>query len=399
MAANDIRAGRAYVEVYSKDNTMPGMRAIFNRLGSMSGAVARIGSMAVSALTSGAAAMSVYKAIEAGSSVKDMADRTGLAYNAVQELSYAAKQTGTDIASLETGIKLMQKAIAEGEKSISALGLSADDLRRMTPDQQFAAIAEAISRLGTPAERTKAAMDVFGKSGAELIPLLSEGAAGLDRMRQRARELGLVMSDEAVERSEALGDSIQELKDRFNALQVNVGSALLPFVEQLAAGLAEVAPHLQRFAEAIGYIADGLSDVVPSIQDSIASLLEMIADIEFSVDVAGYSASVKPFDDMRDKAKEYRDNAETTRKTARAEADERARERANRARRGAAGSLLGAGGHNALVNGFGGQALNAAMSAQNVAAKQLEEQKKANDELKRIEAAVKSNKPIGFNFG
>lgn len=343
MAANDIRAGRAYVEVYSKDNTMPGMRAIFNRLGSMSGAIARIGAMASGALTTGVAAAAVYKTIAHASSVKDIADRTGLGLEAVQELSYAAKMSATDMESLETGIKQMQKAIVGGSKSLERLGLSAAELQGLSPDAQFARIADAVSQLSNPAEKTAIAIEIFGKAGTQLIPMLDLGAAGLEKMRNRARELGLVMTSEDILKADELSDALDELGMRWDALVRQVGTAFIPAINEIADRIADITPPLVAAAKAVAFFIDGISDLTPSIQDMIADLLETIADIEFRFSVGGYSASGKPFEGMRDTAKEYRDNAETLRKTARADSDARHLERINRARRDAGETLAVAG--------------------------------------------------------
>lgn len=285
MGANEVRAGRAYVEAYTKDSTGKGLEAIFGKFTAFGKRLAAIGGLAIGGITTSVPALAVMKAVERGSAVKDASDRTGLAYSAIQELGYAAGQTATDMGELESGIKLMQKTIGTGGKEVEqlfkSLGLDFGRIQAMSPDQQFMQIAGAISQIGDPAQRVTVAMKIFGRSGQSLIPLLNEGAVGIERMRARARELGLVMSDADVEAAEALGDRVAELRMQFDAMQSKIGIALLPAAEALIEKLQEIAPLIQQFATDLGHVIVGLDQVQPSSQETLGGWLKAIGLDEF----------------------------------------------------------------------------------------------------------------------
>lgn len=267
--AKEVRAGGAYVEVSTKDNTASGLASISRKLASWGTSITRIDGAAVSA-ASGAAVASVFRAVNRGSEVKDMADRTGLSTDAVQELGYAAAQTATDLGELEGGIKLMQKNVSAGGKELEEvfgkIGLNVDEMRRLNPDQQFMKIAEAMSQIPNQGQRVEFAMKIFGRSGAALVPLLSEGAAGIERMRARARELGLVMSNEAVVAAEEMGDRIAEARAQFDAVSVKIGVALLPALTSLLDILDDATPAINEFARAIAEISTGRDQILPGSQ-------------------------------------------------------------------------------------------------------------------------------------
>ena len=85
----------------------------------------------------------------------------------------------------------MQKFLveaAQGSKgagdTLSKLGLRLSDLGRLSPDQQFELLADRISKIQDPAIRAATAMEVFGKTGTSLLPLMQDGAKGIEALKQ-----------------------------------------------------------------------------------------------------------------------------------------------------------------------------------------------------------------------
>lgn len=233
MAASEVRAGRAYVEVYTKDSTSTGLSAVKAKLGSFAASVAKVGGIAVSAAAAGISA-AVMKTIGTGAGIQDIADRYQIGTTAVQQLSYAAQQSGADLNTLIVGIRNMQKGLGGGllADELKQIGLSAADLQGMAPEKQFAIIAEAIGGIYDPAQKTALAMKIFGKSGADLIPLLKAGEGGVKSLTEEFDSLGITMSEEAVREAAQLDDQLQKLGAQFNALIVAIGIKFLPLLKE-----------------------------------------------------------------------------------------------------------------------------------------------------------------------
>jgi len=232
MGAGEVRAGKAFVEVYTKDSTKGGLDGIKAKLGAFGSQVAKIGGIAVTAATAAITA-SVMKAVSTGANIQDLADRYAIGTTAIQQLSYAAKMSGTDINTLIVGIKNMQKGLGNGTigDELKKLGLSMSQLQGLAPERQFALIGDAIGRIADPAERTAMAMKLFGKSGTELIPLLGK----VDELTGKFDKLGATMSEEAVKQAAELDDELETLGVQFDALVVSVGTKLIPAVIRLVA--------------------------------------------------------------------------------------------------------------------------------------------------------------------
>lgn len=170
-----------------------------------------------------------------GDSMAKASQRTGVGVERLSELAYAAEQSGADLGTLETGLRRMQKTIAEAaagsqsaEEALAKLGLSIEQLAGLSPDQQFMLIADRLAKLADPTERAAAAMELFGRSGTQLLPLVADGAAGIEALAERARQLGLVMATEDARAAVVFGDLVSDLWKTVKMGVFVIGSALAP---------------------------------------------------------------------------------------------------------------------------------------------------------------------------
>ena len=188
----------------------------------------------------GALVAAVKGAIDYGDEIGKAADKAGIAAGAMSELAYAAKQSDIDIGSLSTALKAMQVALAGGGQAFKAVGVDVEKLRAMQPDQQFEIIAEAISRIKDPAQRAQAAVQGFGRAGADLLPLLTQGAAGVRALRDEAKQIGAALSDQDVQRLQGADDAIKKMKGSVGGLANAFTALLAPAIAASADGLRRV---------------------------------------------------------------------------------------------------------------------------------------------------------------
>lgn len=237
--ASEIRAGRAFVEIAAKDKGFAaGLDKAAKRLKAFGKTVTMIGG-AVTAFAGagfGVLGAALKSFAESGSSLNDMAARTGASVEALSALGYAAKQTGVEITDVEAGMRKAQKTISDAArggdqaaKALAQLGLTAADLAGLSPDEQFERIMQALAGIPDPANRTAAAMAVLGKSGAKLIPL----AADMEKLTAEAKALGLVMSTADAKAADDLGHAWDRLTATGGALKNTIGAALAPALMKL----------------------------------------------------------------------------------------------------------------------------------------------------------------------
>jgi len=258
-SASGIKAGRAYVELGVNDRLTKGLRAAQARLQAFGGAVRNIGLGMVGAATAAVAplAASVKLFSDVGDSVAKAATRTGMSTEAMSELGFAAEQSGADMATLEKGVRIMQRTMVEAangttvaQDAFDALGISVQSLEGLSPDEQFAAIADRIKAIDDPARRTAAAMDIFGRAGAQLIPMLAEGASGIEALRQEARDFGISIAGKDAKAAEILNDTFNRLSKSIRGIWLNIGAALAPAVTDLTQRMARIAAATSKWIAA-----------------------------------------------------------------------------------------------------------------------------------------------------
>lgn len=168
---------------------------------------------------------------DAGSELADLSARTGASVESLSLLKFAAEQTGADMDVVEGGIKkldnVMADAIAGNEaaaKSFKTIGLDARTLLDMPLNERLIAIASGLDKIENPSLRGAAAVDLLGKSGRELIPMLKE----LEPLQSRASELGLGWTTEDAALADAVGDRMDEIQAVFGRIVGIVIAELAP---------------------------------------------------------------------------------------------------------------------------------------------------------------------------
>ena len=261
MATNTrgIRAGRAFVELGVSDKLSAGLRRAQKRLKAFGDGVRAVGTRLAAIGAAGLAllAASVRSFAKAGDTLDKMSNRTGVSVEALSELGFAAEQSGADLQTLEAGVRVMQRTLNDAERGLATakdamaeLGLSADALRGLSPEQQFKTLAEALSRIEDPSKRAAVAMQIFGRAGTRLLPLIEGGADGIEALQEQARSLGLTISTEAAAEAALLTDTLNILWRTVRQGVFVVGSALAPAVTRLAEATSRVVVSVTAWIKA-----------------------------------------------------------------------------------------------------------------------------------------------------
>lgn len=202
---------------------------------------------------------------------------TGIAIAKVQELQFVAGQADVEFGSLTTGIAKLQRALVnadDGQKaakeSLKALGITTREFFSLKPDQQFERVAVSISNIEDPARRTNAAMDLFGRAGAELLPVLTALGKESTAIAVKFDQLGGPVSDKAIQNLDEMGDAASATGLAVKSL----GAELL--------GLA--APAITAALEGITHFFAGLRIAAVGGTNEIVNLDDDIRDLQSQLD-------------------------------------------------------------------------------------------------------------------
>ena len=234
--------------------------------------------IAAGAAAVGAGVMKVAtNAAAAADEVDKMSQKIGLSKKGYQEWSYVMGQNGMDISSLQMGMKTlvtqMDGVISGSASSIEMfdkLSLSVTDAKGALKDQEtmMNEVMIALADMPNGTEKARLANELFGRSGAELMPMLNQGSEAMIELTQRAHDLGLVMSDEAVNAGVVLGDTMDDVKQSLGMVATQLGVQLMPIVQQVLNWVIKNMPIIKKtVSDTMNTVGTLIRAITPIVQE------------------------------------------------------------------------------------------------------------------------------------
>ena len=221
------------------------------------------------------------KSAETADRIDKLSAKIGISKQSFQEWDYIMGQNGMDVEKLQVGVKTLTSqmdAASNGNKSaistFEQLKLSWEDGngKLKSQEQMLNEAIMALANMENGTEKARLATELFGKAGIEMMPMLNNGAQGITELKNRAHELGLVMSDDAVSAGVKFGDTMDDLKKSFGAIGTQLGSSVIPIFQELA---------------------DTLIDNMPTIKENVSGFFTVVTKVfKFLVDNGGAVISV-----------------------------------------------------------------------------------------------------------
>jgi len=237
-------------------------------------------------IITGALTAMVMKTIDSRDAIFRLTQQTGMTAEALSALGYAARMTGGSIDNVAQGAKFMQRNIVEAAEgnlklrdAFKGLGVPIEALVKMNPDQQFDALAKAVAEVENPTLRTRLAMEVFGRGAVELLPVLSNGAKGLDDWKQKASDAGRVMSGETAKAGEEMEEKFRNLKEAMSAAVGTIATLLMPAVLGIVEPIAKVVKGITAWIKenpVLGTVIVTLAGTIGVLLTAIGSLAYLI---------------------------------------------------------------------------------------------------------------------------
>jgi polyhydroxyalkanoate synthesis regulator phasin len=235
----------------------------------------------------GIAVKQIGDALETAASVGDTIDESsqklGLSRKAYQEWGYVLKQNGGNIESFGVGMKTLQTAMAQGtaqtDAALAKLGLSAAQLKTLSPEDALTETIKAFQQMPAGAEKSALAVDLFGKQGMELLPILNQSSEATAGLIQQANDLGIILNDETIDAGADFSDTLATMKDTITAAGTAFLSKLMPGItktmDKLIPFFSNVLPKL---GEAFGKVLEKVAPLVETLVGGFTTAVTWIAD-------------------------------------------------------------------------------------------------------------------------
>ena len=205
----------------------------------------------------------VKQGIDAADAANEVAQKTGLATKEVAGMQLAFKQGGVSADTMTSGLAKMAKQMVEGNDAFDKLGIktrNADGTMRSVKDVIYDT-ADAFAGIKDGAAKTALSMEIFGKTGADMIPVLNGGSEGLREMADMADKLGLTIDENTAKAADQFNDQMELLGMGVQGVSRQVAAQLLPTLTSLSASFLESMTSgdtLRKVAEILSTALKGL---------------------------------------------------------------------------------------------------------------------------------------------
>lgn len=244
---------------------------------------AAIGAVATTAAAAGAAIVSMADdTAAAGDNVDKMSQKLGLSREGFQEWDFVLSQNGVDIDSFGTGMKTLVSNMdsansgnATAIENFKKLGISVTDSngKLKSQEQMLNETVTAFQKMEDGTEKSRLATELFGKQGQNLMPLLNGEAGAVDDLKQKAQDLGMVMSDEAVTATVNYTDAMDALNRTVDGTKNKIMAELMPGMTGVIEGLTGM---LAGTEGADQQLKTGINDILSSVQEMLPGLMSMV---------------------------------------------------------------------------------------------------------------------------
>lgn len=222
-------------------------------------------------------------AINAADESAKMAQKIGVSVEALSGLKFAADQAGVSNQQLQAGLVRLARSASDAAGGLKqaqevwkALKISPTDANGLrSTEALFGDIAQAFSEMQDGAAKTAFATRLFGKAGAELIPLLNSGRDGLADFMAEAKALGLVIGTDTAKAAEVFNDNLSKLRDGVSGLGNDLAAEFLPALVDATNAMVEWVKQL-RETGAIQKIVEWVKTFIGVLDDLAVFIMTRI---------------------------------------------------------------------------------------------------------------------------
>lgn len=223
-----------------------------------------------------------------GDEAAKMGARVGLAAEEVQELTFAVEQGGASVADLQTALRTQARTAEEAAKDTGraaqayiALGVSSTDATgRQKPQLDLLLdLADGFKGVTNDGKAAALAQQIFGRSGTNLLPFLRQGADGINALRQQARDLGFVMSEEATKSAEEFTDRLNEMRKIITGVRNRIGLALMPTLTRMISRFRDwFVANREIIDQRLDRVTDGITGAMKRLERAITDVDQAVQD-------------------------------------------------------------------------------------------------------------------------
>lgn len=213
----------------------------------------------------GAIAVGVRSTLNSADELSKTASKIGIPIEELSKLKYAADMSGVSMQGLQTSVSRLSRNMSDaasgtgaGAKAFKALGINVKDAdgKLKSSSAVMAEIADKLKGMPDGAKKTALAMEMMGKSGADMIPMLNGGSAALNELLSEAKDLGLEISESTGKAAEQFNDNISRMGYAVKGLTIGITAALAPALVVITDAMVQFVKWILKGVEYLPVLAE-----------------------------------------------------------------------------------------------------------------------------------------------
>jgi len=239
--------------------------------------------------TATALAVLVDKSFQAVDAIGKTSTQTGIATDTLQAFHLAARESGTTIEGANTALIKFARSVGDAQRGVKTqsdifkdlnVNLKNADGTMRTFDEILVDTATGITNLGDQTARATALANLFGRQGVILTGAITDlSERGIANFIKRAKDLGIVLSEQVIRRTEKFNDAVGVIKMQIGSFVNNITTSFLPVFEKMQQAIAEFIQS--SIKQAGGMDKLGMS-IANSIITGVAATIKALGELQLS---------------------------------------------------------------------------------------------------------------------
>ncbi len=230
----------------------------------------------------------IQSSVDAADKIQKLGQKVGASTENLSALHLIVRTSASSLGEMGAALAKQNKYIGEAAEgnpkavaTLRDLNLTLNDFKGKDSVQIFELLSQRITALPSPLQKTKTAMDIFGRAGANLLPtmnaLADEGLAGVTK---RAQELGVLIDTRLAESARQMNDDFELLKAQSEGLGTRLAAGLVPQLSQalqiMSGDLKQTTDAWEKFGQGIGLVVKFIVAAVSSAFDVVGTALSFV---------------------------------------------------------------------------------------------------------------------------
>ena len=227
-----------------------------------------------------------------------LSQRSGLSTKAIQELQYAGGLAGVSIDTMVSSTAILTRnlsdaanGIGEAKDTVALLGLEMKDVsgNMLSQEELFTNTVNALSEMKNPTEQAAAAMELFGRGGSQILPLLKTFPGGMSEVSREAEKMGLILSGDTIKAFDKLDDVLStKLPGAFRGAANAMMEEFLPILQTKIIPFIEgaIIPAIIAMGDHVGKLIkwwDSLSTPMKTVIVTLTGLAAAAGPVLFGI--------------------------------------------------------------------------------------------------------------------